>query len=75
VAPIIFKITPRHGPCREHSSSIVAWIGLSGNVFAHSLHSNGGTRHISYRVACRHYLATAVFLAPQFSLWANTPQY
>jgi hypothetical protein len=60
------------------SSSIVIWI-LRGKVFTQLFHSNGCTRHISYRdnsciVACDHYLATAVSLAPQFLLWANTPQ-
>jgi hypothetical protein len=76
----VLFITPRHGRHRKQSSYIVAWIRLRGNVLTPSLHSNGCTRHISYCdnsaiVACGNYLATAVFLAPQFLLWANTPQY
>jgi hypothetical protein len=50
------------------------------DVFTQSIYSNGCTRHISYRdntsiVACGHYLATAVSLAPQFLLSATTSQY
>jgi hypothetical protein len=49
-------------------------------VFTQLFHRNCCTRHISFRhnssiVACGHCLPTAVFLAPQFLLWANTPQY
>jgi hypothetical protein len=74
----VLSIIFRHGPHRKHRS-IVAWISLRGNVFAQLFHSNGCTRHISYRdnssiIACGHYLATAVFLV-HFLLWANTPQY
>jgi hypothetical protein len=73
-------ITLWHGPYRKHSSSIVAWIRLCGNMFAQLFHRNGYTRHISYRdnssvVACELYLATALSLAPQFLLWENTPHY
>jgi hypothetical protein len=65
-------ITSRHGPQhRKHSSSIVACIRFSGNVFTQLFHSNDCKRHISYRdnssiVLCGHYLATAV--SPQFLL-------
>jgi hypothetical protein len=43
-------------------------------------HSNSSVHHISYHgnsciVACEHYLATVVFLAPEFLLWAHMPQY
>jgi hypothetical protein len=70
------------GRCGEHienSCSIVAWIRLRGNVFTQLFHSTGCTRHISYRnnssiVACWHYQATALSLALQFLLWANTPK-
>jgi hypothetical protein len=49
-------------------------------VLTHSLHSNGWTRHISYRVnscivSCEHCLAMTVCLLPQYLRWANTPQY
>jgi hypothetical protein len=78
--PEFFIIQLRGGPHRKHSSPIVAWIRLLGNVFVELFHSNGCTHDISYRdnssiVACEHYLSTAVFLAPQFFLSANTPQY
>jgi hypothetical protein len=44
---------------------------VTAYVLTQSLHSNGCTRHITYRdnssiVACEHYLATAVSLATQF---------
>jgi hypothetical protein len=59
---------------------IVACIRFRGNVFTQLFHSNGCTRHISYRdnssiVSCGHYLAAAVSLAPQFLLWANTSKF
>jgi hypothetical protein len=76
----VLFITSWHGLHREYRSSIVAWIRFRGNVLTQSLYSNDCTRHISYRdnfsiVACGYYLATAVFLAPQFFLWANASQY
>jgi hypothetical protein len=66
-------IISRHGPHRKHSSSIVAWIRLCGNMFRQLLHSNSCTRDILYHdnsstVACELYLATAVSLVPQFLL-------
>jgi hypothetical protein len=65
---------------QKHSSSIVAWIRFRGNVFIQLFHSNGCSLQIPFRysssiVACWHYLATAVSLAPQFLLWTNTPHY
>jgi hypothetical protein len=60
VAPIVFKVTPRHGPRRKHSHSIVV------DVFTAPLYSNGrGADHIENTfyfcmlICCRHYLVTA----------------
>jgi hypothetical protein len=49
-------------------------------MFTQLFHSNGCTLHISFRdnspiAVCGHYLGMTVSLAPQFLLWANTPQY
>jgi hypothetical protein len=76
----VLFITPGHGQQRKHSSSILARVHFRCNAFTQLFHGNGCRRHISYRdisciVSCGHYLATAVSLAPQFLLWANTPQY
>jgi hypothetical protein len=73
----VLFITPGHGPHRKHSSSIVAHTCLRGNTPTQLFHSNGHTHYISYHgnyliVVCGHYLATAISLAPQFLLWANT---
>jgi hypothetical protein len=63
----------------ENISSLVACIRLRGNAFTKLFHSNGCTRHISYHdtsIGARgYYLATAVSVPPQFSLWANTLHY
>jgi uncharacterized membrane protein len=77
---LVVSLTPRHGPHRKYSSSIVACIRLRGNAFTYLFHINGCTRHISYRnnstiVPGGHYLATAVSLPPQFLLCATTSQY
>jgi hypothetical protein len=76
----VLFITPWNGQHRKHSSSIVACIRSSRNLFPQLVYSNGCTRHISFHdnsstVACGHYLAIAVSLAPQFLLWANTTYY
>jgi hypothetical protein len=73
VAPVVFKISPGHWPHRKQP--LYCW-----GMFTQLFHSNWCTRRISFRhistvVAWGHYLPTAVFLAPQFLLWANTPQY
>jgi hypothetical protein len=73
----VLFITPRHGPHRKYSSSIVMWIRFRGKVFTQLFQSNGCTRHIPYRdnssiVACEHNLARIVSLAPKFLLWAST---
>jgi hypothetical protein len=73
--PALSFLTPRQGPHRKHSTSIVACIRLRWNAFTQLFHSKGCTHHISYRdtwstVAYGHCLATAVSLPPQFSLWA-----
>jgi hypothetical protein len=64
----------------QKTAFIVACIGFRENMMTQLIHSNGRTRHISFRdnsstVVCRHYIATAVPVAPQFLLSANTPQY
>jgi hypothetical protein len=70
----VLFIIPRHGPQhRKHSYSFVACIRLRGNAFTQLFRRNSCARHISYRdtssiVACEHYLATAVSLAPQLLL-------
>jgi hypothetical protein len=56
---IVLFITPRQGPHKKSSSSIVACNSFRGNVFTQLFHSNGCVRHISFRdnsfiVACRH---------------------
>jgi hypothetical protein len=77
----VVLISTWHGPHRKHSSYIVVWICLHGNVLlTQSLHSNSYTRHTSYCdsssiVMCGHHQATAVPVPPQFFLWANMPQY
>jgi hypothetical protein len=61
VAPVVFKITHWHGPCKKHSlccwwdmftgplpsnrSPTVANVGSRGNVFTKSLPSNGSIHH------------------------------
>jgi hypothetical protein len=55
-------------------------LSVTAYVLIQSLNSNGCTHLISYRdnsciVACGHYLAAAVSLAPEFFLWPNTSQY
>jgi hypothetical protein len=77
---LVLFITTRYGLHRKNSSSIVAWICLRGTVLTQSLHSNGYTRHISYRdssciVECEQHQAATVPLPPQLLLWANMPQY
>jgi hypothetical protein len=49
-----------HGPHRKHSSCIVASIRLRGNAFTQLSHSNGSTRHISYRDNSSHYCVLAL---------------
>jgi hypothetical protein len=70
---------PLHSNGRGADHTEITALLFRGNVFTQLFHSDGCTRHISHRdyfsvVACEHYLATAVSLAPQFLLWANTPQ-
>jgi hypothetical protein len=75
----VLFITPQHGPHRKHSASIVVWISLRWKVSTQSLCNSGCARHVSYGdnssvIVCGQYLATAVSLALNFLLWANTPQ-
>jgi hypothetical protein len=78
----VLFIISRHVLHRKHGSSIVACIPLNGNAYTRTqfFHSNDSTRHnlycdTTFICACGYYLATAVSMAPQFLLWANTPQY
>jgi hypothetical protein len=70
---LVFFITIWHGLQRKHSSSVVAWICLCGTVLTQSLHTNGHTRHISYRdSSC---IVECDITKQQLLLWANMLQY
>jgi hypothetical protein len=62
VAPFIFKITPRYGLCRKHSSSIVVEVCLPRRCVA-TVAARWQKTSFFYcclRICCRCYLSTAV---------------